>query len=167
MQYQDLKRYMGGNEAFSLDGVTLKEVRNAVLQIRAAKGMVLLKGYDGFKSAGSFFKNPTIDDSFFKEVSIKVGASGGCLNWAWPTTDGKVKVSAACMIELAGFVRGYRAGNVGVSPKHTLSLINYGGGTAREVLSLAKDIREAVFEKYGVTLETEVNMLGFNATDFI
>jgi UDP-N-acetylmuramate dehydrogenase len=66
-----------------------------------------------------------------------------------------VKLSAAWLIERAGLQRGYRRGPVGISTNHTLAIVNYDGGTARDVIALAREIRDRVADRFGVTLTPE------------
>jgi UDP-N-acetylmuramate dehydrogenase len=89
---------------------------------------------------------------------------GGSGNWAWPLEKGMVKLSAACLIQCAGFSRGHRQGTVGVSPHHTLILVNYGGATATEIVSFAAEVRERVFERFSVLLSPEVRLVGFDGS---
>jgi UDP-N-acetylmuramate dehydrogenase len=75
---------------------------------------------------------------------------------AFPEADGRVKTSAAWLIERTGFRKGYGdAGGIAISSKHTLALTNRGGGTTRELLALAAEIREAVHDRFGIALEPE------------
>ena len=73
----------------------------------------------------------------------------------WPERDGRVKLSAAWLIERAGFRRGYRKGNATISENHTLALVNRGGATAREVVALAREIQGGVQAAFGVSLVPE------------
>lgn len=154
--YHDLKAALSG-----LPDPTLQQVREAVLKIREGKGLLALDGYERFKSAGSFFKNPVVSAEHFTGVEEAVRKAGGCANWSWPQRSGEVKVSAACLIQSAGFVRGFRKGNVGISPRHTLAVINYGDATAGEVAAFARQVQEAVLRQFGVVLKPEVQFVGF------
>jgi UDP-N-acetylmuramate dehydrogenase len=87
--------------------------------------------------------------------------AGGCADWAWPLDDGRVKISAACLIQSAGFGRGYRRGNAGISPLHSLVLINCGAASAEEIAGLASDIQKKVMDRFGVILVPEVGLVGF------
>lgn len=132
------------------------EIRKAVIEARAAKGMVILPTYESFKSAGSFFKNPIISSEQFERLPpLDCQAP-----WNWALGDGRVKIAAACLIQQAGFLKGYRVGSVGISPRHTLALINYNGATAQEVKNFAFDISRTVQEKFSITLEPEVQYIG-------
>jgi UDP-N-acetylmuramate dehydrogenase len=104
-------------------------------------------------SAGSFFTNPVVDPG-----AVPDGAP------AWEQPDGRVKTSAAWLIERAGFGKGYGLdrgeGHVGLSTKHTLALTNRGGATTEELLGLAAEIRDGVRERHGLTLVNEPVLVG-------
>ncbi|MGD0282527.1 MAG: UDP-N-acetylmuramate dehydrogenase, partial [Dissulfurispiraceae bacterium] len=153
--HHDLKRYFP-----STANITPAQVRNAVLEIRNSKGLLVLDGYERLNSAGSFFKNPVVSHDIFERVDKTVRDMGGCENWCWPQASGEVKISAACLIQTTGFTRGYRRGNVGISPRHTLALINYGNATAAEVIAFARQVQEQVREKFAITLKPEVQLIG-------
>ena len=126
-------------------------VRDVVLELRRSKGMLLDGADHDTWSVGSFFVNPLVD-----EVPQ---AAAGCPHWA---ADGKTKLSAAWLIERAGFHRGFGLdrgrGAVAVSTKHTLALTNRGGGTTSELLELAAVIRAGVAERFGVVLGPEAHL---------
>jgi UDP-N-acetylmuramate dehydrogenase len=123
-------------------------VREAVLELRTKKGMVLDADDHDTWSAGSFFTNPFVDPSALPE-----GAP------AFPQPDGRVKTSAAWLIERAGFGRGHGDGPVRLSSKHTLALTNRGGATTGELLSLAREVRAGVQQRFGITLEPEPTLI--------
>jgi UDP-N-acetylmuramate dehydrogenase len=128
------------------------EVREAVLGLRRGKGMVLDEGDHDTWSAGSFFTNPVL-------TAEEAGAlPPGAPRWEQP--DGSVKTSAAWLIEHAGFTKGYSAGPVGLSTKHTLALTNRGGATTKELIALAAEIRAGVLGAFGVRLENEPVLVG-------
>ena len=128
--------------------VPLAAVRAAVLALRAGKGMVLDDGDPDTYSAGSFFTNPVLDAAAY----LGLGAQPP----SWPNADGTVKVSAAWLIERAGFTKGYgRGAGVAISSKHTLALTNRGHGTAAALLDLAREIRDGVHDRFGLTLHPE------------
>jgi UDP-N-acetylmuramate dehydrogenase len=131
------------------DRAPLVDVRDAVLALRRAKGMVLDPADHDTWSAGSFFTNPVLDADRLPD-----GAP------AWPQPDGRVKTSAAWLIEQAGFGKGYGSGRVRVSTRHTLALTNRGGGTTAELLALAREIRAGVRDRFGVTLVPEPVLVG-------
>ncbi|KKW47889.1 MAG: UDP-N-acetylenolpyruvoylglucosamine reductase [Parcubacteria group bacterium GW2011_GWA1_59_11] len=157
--YQDVAKY-----AESLDHApSLMEVRQAILAIRAKKGMTVLPEHEVFQSVGSFFKNPAVSRELFEKTRIKIETEGGpgCEgNWFWEQGD-KVKMAAACLLERSGFPKGQALGKVGISPKHSLAVVNLGGATAAEVAGFVKSVRAAVREKFGVELEPEAEAVGF------
>ncbi|GGK29783.1 UDP-N-acetylenolpyruvoylglucosamine reductase [Pilimelia terevasa] len=131
----------------------LADVRAAVLALRAGKGMVLDPADRDTYSVGSFFMNPVLDATAYAALAARCpdGAPRG-----WPGADGAVKLSAAWLIERAGYARGYtRGGGVAVSGKHTLALTHRGGGSTAALLDLAADIRAGVQDRFGVRLDPE------------
>jgi UDP-N-acetylmuramate dehydrogenase len=134
----------------------LAEVREAVLALRRGKGMVIDAADPDSVSAGSFFTNPILDVAAFEAFAARAGAPPP----AWPEPDGQVKTSAAWLIEQAGFHRGYGNGRVGISTKHTLALVNRGGATTAELMSLAREIATGVRDRFGVDLHPEPVLVG-------
>jgi UDP-N-acetylmuramate dehydrogenase len=134
------------------DAAPVAEVRAAVLDLRRAKGMLLDPADHDTWSAGSFFTNPILsaDDA----AGLPAAAP------RWPEPEGRVKVSAAWLIEQAGFSAGYGDGAAQLSTKHTLALTNRGGATTDELLALAREIRDGVRERFGVTLVNEPALVG-------
>jgi len=135
----------------------LAAVRAVVLALRAGKGMVLDPADPDTYSAGSFFTNPVLDPAGFAALRERAGAA---VPPGWPQPDGSVKTSAAWLIEHAGFTRGYGHGGVAISGKHTLALTNRGTGSTAELLALAREIRDGVHRRYGVTLYPEPVLVG-------
>jgi UDP-N-acetylmuramate dehydrogenase len=133
----------------------LAEVREAVLTLRAGKGMVLDPDDPDTYSVGSFFTNPVLAAAAFEALSARAESPT-----AWPGTDGVVKVSAAWLIERAGFTKGYAGRGVSISSKHTLALTNRGTGTTSALLDLAREIRDGVHGQFGVTLHPEPVLVG-------
>jgi len=129
-------------------------VRDAVLRLRASKGMVLDEHDPDTYSAGSFFMNPVLDGDGFDVLSARTATIGSPP--VWPGADGTVKTSAAWLIERAGFTKGHGNSHVSISTKHTLALTNRGDGTTKELLDLAREVRDGVFNRFGVTLRPEV-----------
>jgi UDP-N-acetylmuramate dehydrogenase len=148
IRYAELARALGVSVG---DRAPLADVRAAVLKLRAGKGMVLDPEDPDTYSAGSFFTNPVIDADAFAEVRERADVEVP----SWPGEDGTVKVSAAWLIEHAGFTKGYPGDGVGISSKHTLALTNRGRGTTRALLDLAREIRDGVRERFGVELRPE------------
>ena len=129
-----------------------ERAREAVLELRSAKGM-LLDGKDcDTWSAGSFFVNPIVSES--------VAASLPSDAPRWNVGEGKVKLSAAWLIEHSGISKGTEHGGARVSTKHVLALTNAGKASATDVATLARLIQDAVAMKFGIKLEPEVNLVG-------
>jgi len=146
---------------------TLAEVRDTVIAIRASKGVLIRTGYESFKSAGSFFKNPIVTGTQFQAIEALLAGEGGSPTWAWPLPNGDVKVSAAYLIQRAGFQRGYRRGKAGISPYHTLILINADGESARDVVDFAVEVQRQVLDRFGALLHPEARLIGFRSSPFI
>ena len=127
----------------------IESVREAVLALRTRKGMVLDPTDHDTWSAGSFFTNPVVEPD-----AVPEGAP------AWAQPDGSVKTSAAWLIEQAGFSKGYGNGAVSLSTKHTLALTNRGGASTDDLLALARELRDGVREKFGITLLNEPVLVG-------
>lgn len=132
---------------------TLGEVREFIIRLRASKGYLIMLGYESYNTAGSFFKNPVVSEDVYTPLREVLGSPD--LNRFWPMKDG-VKIAAAFLMQEAGFGKGYREGAVGISPKHSLSLVNFGGATSQDVKNLAEKIKETVYKKFGIRLEEEV-----------
>jgi len=134
------------------DKAPVVATRKAVLELRASKGMLLSTEDHDSWSAGSFFTNPIISQQ----------AADALPNAApkWPLNDGRVKISAAWLIENAGMHKGDEVGGARISTKHVLALTNSGDATAADIAELAKRARDHVKEIFGITLEAEVNLIG-------
>jgi UDP-N-acetylmuramate dehydrogenase len=128
------------------------DTRKAVMELRAAKGMLLNPNDKDSWSAGSFFTNPIVSTEIAS--ALPEGAP------KWPTADGRVKTSAAWLIEHSGIDKGHAHGGARVSTKHVLALTNSGDATAEDLVELAREVRASVQEKFGITLEPEVNLVG-------
>jgi UDP-N-acetylmuramate dehydrogenase len=153
IRYPELQRYLDERGIAAHD---LSSVRDAVIAIRKRKGMVIDPADPDTRSDGSFFMNPVLSgEQFTRFNAIAPDAPN------FPGADGTVKVSAAWLIEHAGFQKGFAFGNVGLSSKHTLAVINRGSGTAAEVLLLVARIQKGVREKFGVEIHPEPNFIGF------
>ncbi len=139
--YAELARRLGIGMG---ETAPLGEVREAVLGLRRGKGMVLDPADPDSRSAGSFFTNPIVPAE---------RAVDGCPSW--PTDDGRVKLSAAWLVEHAGFGKGTRSGTVGTSSRHSLALTTEPGATAGDLLAYADRITAAVHERFGITLVHE------------
>ena len=138
------------------EGAPLAEVREAVLGLRRGKGMVLDPADPDSVSAGSFFTNPILSEEAFSALEQRAECPP-----RFPEPEGRVKTSAAWLIERAGFQRGYgNPDGIAISSKHTLALTNRGGGTTAELLALAREIAAGVEERFGVTLQPEPTLVG-------
>jgi UDP-N-acetylmuramate dehydrogenase len=151
LRYAELARAVGAEQA------PLAEVRSAVLALRAGKGMVLDPSDPDTYSVGSFFVNPVLTTAEFAALRLRALELGGTEPSSWPDADGAVKVSAAWLIERAGFSKGFTGGHAGVavSSKHTLALTNRGDGSTSSLLALARDIRDGVRKAFDVDLHPE------------
>ncbi|MDE7304578.1 MAG: UDP-N-acetylmuramate dehydrogenase [Alistipes sp.] len=143
--YGDVER-----EVEARGGATLRNIRDAICAIRRAK----LPDTSELGNAGSFFKNPVVDRALAERLQAQ---------WPemplYPAPDaGKAKLAAGWLIDKAG-MKGYREGRVGVHDRQALVLVNLGGATGGEVLALARKVQAAVEEKFGVAIDTEVNIL--------
>ena len=136
------------------DKSTVIATRKAVLELRQAKGMLLVPQDRDSWSAGSFFTNPIIT----AELAAKLPEGAP----KWLLDDGRVKTSAAWLIENSGIHKGDAHGGAKVSSKHVLSLTNAGNATAQDIAELANIARKSVKEKFGITLEAEVNLVGLS-----
>jgi UDP-N-acetylmuramate dehydrogenase len=141
IRYAELARQLGVEVG---DRVPLDRARETVLKLRAGKGMVLDADDRDTWSAGSFFTNPVLPAVPHEDMPH------------WPDRDGTVKIPAAWLIEHAGFHKGFTRGHgVAISSKHTLALTNRGDGTTAALLDLAREIRDGVQDRFGVTLHPE------------
>jgi UDP-N-acetylmuramate dehydrogenase len=147
VRYAELARAVG-------DRPSLSEVREAVLSLRRRKGMVIDPDDPDSVSAGSFFVNPVLSADEFASLASGETPPG------WPEPDGRVKTSAAWLIEHAGFGRGYGNGKVGISSKHTLALVNRGEASTAELVALARELRAGVRDRFGVELQVEPTLVG-------
>ena len=127
-------------------------VREAVLDLRRSKGMVLDEDDHDTWSAGSFFTNPILPAD--EAAALPPDAP------RFEQPDGTVKTSAAWLIERAGFSRGHGSGHVSLSTKHTLAITNRGGATTEELLALAREVRDGVRATFGVSLVPEPVLVG-------
>lgn len=146
--YEELAKELGVAVGEKAD---VHKVREAVLKIRARKGMLLTDNDPDTFSAGSFFTNPIVTESLIPEGAPK-----------FPQADGSFKTSAAWLIEHAGISKGQRLNGAGISSKHVLALTNADNATAADIAALAAQIRDAVKMKFGIDLVPEVNLVGLS-----
>ncbi|MEV1003218.1 UDP-N-acetylmuramate dehydrogenase [Nonomuraea sp. NPDC050202] len=153
LAYEELARRLGAEAG---GRVPLDRARAAVLELRRGKGMVLDPADPDTRSAGSFFTNPVLTPEQAAELAVR---APGHPHWELP--GGLIKVPAAWLIEQAGYPKGYERGPVRISTKHTLALTNpTGNATAADLLALAREVRDGVREKFGVTLVNEPVLVG-------
>ncbi|HEY6033812.1 MAG TPA: UDP-N-acetylmuramate dehydrogenase [Kofleriaceae bacterium] len=144
IKYAELAKALGIAEGGT---APLARVRDTVIALRRGKGMVVDPADPESRSAGSFFTNPIVAP----ELAARLSPSPP----QWIQPDGRVKLAAAWLIEQAGFAKGTTRGNVGISHKHALALVNRGGATATELLAFADEIIAGVEARFGVTLVPE------------
>lgn len=149
IHYADLAQALGievGGRA------PVADVREMTLKLRDSKGMLLNPADHDSWSAGSFFVNPIVS----AEVAQMLPADAP----RWIQSDGRVKTSAAWLMEQAGVHKGDAHSGARISSKHVLALTNSGNATAADITALAKEAREKVLQVFGIALETEVNLVG-------
>ena len=132
--------------------------------------MLIVPGDDDCRSAGSFFKNPVLSEAQFKDLAARA-ASRGLEVPNYPAArsqyqdtqhkDTQRKVSAAWLVEHAGFSKGYATGAAGISKKHALALTNRGDAKASDIVALKDEIQRGVQEAWGILLEPEPVFIGF------
>jgi UDP-N-acetylmuramate dehydrogenase len=161
LKYAELAKY------FAERGVaapSLAEARKAVIEVRKRKSMVLDPEDPNARSVGSFFMNPVVAAAEFDGIAARIIADGVAATADeiphYPGGEGRLKMSAAWLIERAGFRRGYTRGRVGLSEKHTLAIVNRGGATAADVVGLAREVRDGVRDRFGVCLHPEPVFVG-------
>ncbi|MEN9729911.1 MAG: UDP-N-acetylmuramate dehydrogenase, partial [Bacteroidota bacterium] len=128
----------------------IRDVANAVIEIRQSK----LPNPKEIGNSGSFFKNPTIS----AEAAARLIALYPSIPHYPVEGSTDIKFPAGWLIEQAGW-KGYRAGDAGVHAKQALVLVNYGHAKGSEIQMLSEQIKKSILEKFGVVLETEVNIL--------
>ena len=131
---------------------SLADVRSSVLAIRRSKSMVLDPHDPNRRSCGSFFLNPVVDQATFERVSLAVGDPAMP---RWREADGRVKLSAASLIEHAGFRRGDGPGPVVLSTRHSLAIVCREGARAADVAGFAREIRARVEARFSIRLVPE------------
>ncbi|MFE0853890.1 UDP-N-acetylmuramate dehydrogenase [Streptomyces mutabilis] len=159
LRYAETARALGVEAG---DRVPLATARDTVLKLRAGKGMVLDPEDHDTWSAGSFFTNPILTDDEFAAFRARVADRLGDAAEppAFPAGEGRIKTSAAWLIDKAGFTKGYGTGPARISTKHTLALTNRGEATTEDLLALAREVVAGVREAFGVTLVNEPVTVG-------
>jgi UDP-N-acetylmuramate dehydrogenase len=146
VEYGDIKSELAKN---NISSPTIKDVSNAVITIRQSK----LPDPKELGNSGSFFKNPVISRELFLKVQEKFPEVK-----YFEVSPTEVKVPAGWLIEHAG-LKGYRKDDAGVHKNQALVLVNYGNATGQDILNLSKYVQKTVFDKYGIAIEAEVNVI--------
>lgn len=146
ISYGNLKETL---EAMGVEQLSLKAVSQAVINIRQSK----LPDPAEIGNAGSFFKNPIVESDYFDSLRAAFDRIPG-----YKVDDNSTKIPAAWLIDQCGW-KGHRRGAIGVHDKQPLVLVNHGGGKGQDIVNLSKDIQKSVYSKFGVELETEVNII--------
>jgi UDP-N-acetylmuramate dehydrogenase len=149
LRYADVEQHLAER---GVRAPGLADVRASVMAIRRAKSMVIDAADPNRRSCGSFFTNPIIAPEALADVERRAGDPAMP---RWPQPDGRVKLSAAWLIERAGFRRGQREGPVGLSTRHALAIVAHDGARAADVLAFARRLQDAVAERFGVRLTPE------------
>jgi UDP-N-acetylmuramate dehydrogenase len=156
LRYADLQKYFAGRN----EEPTLAEVRKAILEIRAGKGMLITPGDPDSRSAGSFFKNPILTTTQFDDLQ-RMAQERNLQVPSYPALSQQKKISAAWLVENSGFAKGYVKGRAGISSKHALALVNRGDATAAEITALQDEIQQKVEQQWGIKLQPEPVLVGF------
>jgi UDP-N-acetylmuramate dehydrogenase len=136
-------------ERMGVQQLSIQAVSQAVINIRTSK----LPDPKKIGNAGSFFKNPSVAAVVYEQLKKEHPAIVGYSN-----ADGTVKLAAGWLIEQSGW-KGYRRGDAGVHDKQALVLVNHGHATGKDIYDLSEDVMKSVYEKFGVQLEREVNVV--------
>lgn len=150
-------RYPDVAERIGRGRPTLHQIRETIISIRREKAMVHDPSDPNSWSAGSFFKNPIVSQDEYLLLRDEIPGLP-----SFPAHGDYLKVPAARLVEAAGFRRGFRLGNAGISERHSLAITNRGGATAEEIVALARMIRDAVRERFGVELVPEPVFIGID-----
>jgi UDP-N-acetylmuramate dehydrogenase len=155
VRYAELARALGVAEG---QRAPAREVMRTVVELRKKKGMVLDASDPDTRSAGSFFVNPVLSPEGLALLERRLDP--GSRLPKFPEDGGRTKISAAWLIEHAGYSKGFAMGRAAISTKHALALTNRGGATTAELLALARAIQEAVRARFGVELVPEPVLIG-------
>ncbi|QGU03645.1 UDP-N-acetylmuramate dehydrogenase [Corynebacterium comes] len=164
LRFGELARRLGATDSGGRRPVT--QVRDTVLDLRRGKGMVLAEGDHDTWSAGSFFTNPVVDVAVADSVQATVRAARGDEDAdrmpRFPAGEGTVKLSAAWLIDRAGFAKGHPGEDAParLSTRHTLALTNRGSASTSDLVALAREVRDGVRGRFGVTLVPEPVWIG-------
>jgi UDP-N-acetylmuramate dehydrogenase len=154
--YADLKKYFGD----FTEHPSLQKTREAVRSIRHSKAMLIVPDDEDCRSAGSFFKNPIVSSTKYDEITWLAARKGTSPPPKY-LAEGGVKMSAAWLVENAGFAKGYTKGGAAISRKHSLAIVNRGGATAAEIVALKEEVQRGVRDTFGIDLHPEPVLVGF------
>lgn len=164
-------RYAELERALSHAAPSLAQVRAKVIELRRAKSMVLDAADENGKSAGSFFMNPIVANDVaagVEQVARELGVLRADETMPhFAAGEGRTKLAAGWLIERAGFAKGAARGNVGLSTRHALAIVNRGGASATEIVDFAREIQDGVEGRFGVRLHAEPELVGFPDPDKI
>lgn len=146
LNYKALSDYLSKKQIIN---PSIKDISTAVADIRRSK----LPDPAKVGNAGSFFKNPVVSEDLFQKIKSEYPDIA-----SFQSESGKIKISAGWLIEKSGW-KGKRVGDVGTSPDHALVICNYSNATGLEILEFAMRIKEELSNKFGISLEEEVNIL--------
>ena len=149
LRYTDVERHLASR---GVRAPSLADVRESVLAIRRTKSMVIDAADPNRRSCGSFFTNPIIAREALADVERRVADA---TMPRWPQPDGRIKLSAAWLIERAGFRRGQREGPVGLSTRHALAIVAHDGARAADVVAFARRVQTIVADRFAVRLTPE------------
>ena len=163
--YRDNRFYMAALAAELGRTPSQKEIRESVLNMREEKGSLIMKGRLSYKSAGSFFHMPFVSSEKYIKVverarELDAEKEEKLRPWAWKQSDGFYKIAPGFLLEYTEFQKGYTRGTVGISPRHTLSIINVEDARAKDIAQLARDMSDAIEKIFGIKLEREVEYIG-------
>lgn len=163
-EYKDYKYSIADYFKNKKNPPALSDIRNAVMDIRNKKGMIINRQCKPYKSAGSFFSAPIVSNKMFEYVKNVAGSDTAKMKelepWHWTIDSRKVKIAPAFLMEYTDFKKGYMSGNVGISPKHSLAIINLGKANASDIFKLSQKIKKEIYKKFKIKLENEVNLIG-------
>jgi UDP-N-acetylmuramate dehydrogenase len=155
IRYNDLRTAFDG-----ADEAPLGEIRNAVLDIRRTKGMVVDRSDPDTWSAGSFFLSPVVPAETVLDIAQRLSISPDTIP-QYPMPDAMVKLAGGWLIERSGITKGLTIGPAGISTRHALALTNRGGATADDVMVLARHVAGVVEQRTGISLQPEVQLVGW------
>ncbi len=144
--YRAIQDYIKANR---VSNINIKKLSSIIKEIRESK----LPDPNKIGNAGSFFKNPIVDNNLFEKLKSEYKDLV-----AFKISENEIKIPAGWLIEKSGF-KGKRIGNVGVHKNQALVLVNYGNGKGSEIINLSEEIKSKIFKKFNISLEEEINIV--------